>query len=282
MQGPTQTKENGGIRACGLITRQRRDESYEIRPDKRTQIKKPWKAGQLGCLGFERWILLVARSKQYGLPPHFHCQEKRVSSQCWIIIWKWTIRLLLIYLYSSKGTSSAAFRVGIKTRTWHIHLRNKYSEFHSGMRVRGVRALIFSRLTRVILTVPECACRSFVVCILKPFCTSHSLCCRRLMRRLFGRSDGFKLKACPDAGSVIHSRNSIIPFLALLPAARLQRTEKRPLYFQGLPTLPNNVLPSSYLTRGAPRLFFSLSFVTWKAPQSRWLRRSAELPLSAL
>lgn len=127
------------------------------------------------------------------------------------------------------------------------------------MRVRGVWALIFSRLTRAILTVPECAYRSIVVCILKPFCTSRSSCCRRPMRRLFGRSDGHKLKASPDAGFVIHSRNSIIPFLALVLSARLQQTEKRPPFFRGLPTLQNNVLRSSCLTGGALKLVFFLS-----------------------
>lgn len=84
------------------------------------------------------------------------------------------------------------------------------------------------------------------------------------MRRLFSRSDGHKLKAIPDAGFVIHSRNSIIPFLALVLSARLQRTEKRPPFFRGLPTLQNNVLRSSCLTGGVLKLvfFLSLSFVT--------------------
>lgn len=128
------------------------------------------------------------------------------------------------------------------------------------MRVRGVWALIFSRLTRAILTVPECAYRSIVVCILKPVCRSRSSCCRRPMRHLFGRSDGHKLKVSSDASFVIHSRNSIIPFLALVLSARLQRTEKRPLFFQGLPTLQNNVLRSSCLTGGALKLVFFMFF----------------------
>lgn len=128
------------------------------------------------------------------------------------------------------------------------------------MCVGGVWALIFSRLTRAILTVSECTYRSIVVCILKPFCTSRSSCCRRPMRRLFGWSDGHKLKASPDAGFVIHSRNSIIPFWALVLSARLQRTEKRPPFFRGLPTLQNNVLRSSCLTGGALKLVFFFFF----------------------
>lgn len=135
------------------------------------------------------------------------------------------------------------------------------------MCVRGVWALIFSRLTRAILTVPECAYRSIVVCILKPFCTSRSSCCRRTMRRLFSRSDGHKLKASPGAGFVIHSRNSIIPFLALVLSARLQRTEKRPPFFSGFAHAPKQCAAEQLSHRRSAKAclgFFSSIFCNVK------------------